>query len=132
MRSVDESENLPFGQSGHVAVVVSSCCPSKQLKHPVRLRFDICFRSVHVRQLVMPALGVYKRRGFGRSLHDKQVVEADNGPYLPGAQSVHTKADEAEYLPARHCLHVVMLAAAVTFEYSPAAQAVQYVWLVKY
>ena len=87
--------------------------------------FEICFTSVHVRQLVIPALFVYKRRGFGRSLHDKQVVEADNGPYLPGAQSVQTNAAAADHLPAGHCLQVSGVVAPVAFEYSPAAQLVQ-------
>jgi len=73
----------------------------------------------------MPALFVYKRRGFGRSLHDKQAVEADNGPYLPGAQSVQTEAETAEYFPAAHGLQTVELDAPVTLEFKPAAQLVQ-------
>ena len=101
MRSVDESENLPFGQSGQVAVVASSCWPSRQLKHPVRLMFEIAFRSVHVWQLDMP-VSVYKRRGFGRSLQKEQFVAATIGPYLPGTQFVQTDAAAADHLPTGH------------------------------
>lgn len=127
MRSVEESEYFPRSQGGHDAVAVSSCSPSKQLKHTVRARFEICFGSFtsHVMQLVMPANGAYSLRGLYRSLHHKHVVAAVAVLYRPGAQSVQAVAAAAENLPGVHCRQTVRVVAALFPEYLPASHDVQ-------
>jgi hypothetical protein len=102
MRLVDESEYLPKSQGTHSARASFSSSPSLQLKQIVRARFEICFVSGQVSQLVMPYKGAYSLRAFWRSLHAEQLVIAADAPYFPGTQSVQTVLAAAEYLPGRH------------------------------
>ena len=127
MRSVEESEYFPRSQGGHEAVAVSSCCPSKQLKHTVRARFEITFGSFtsHVMQLVMPVNGAYSLRGLSRSLHHLHVVAAVSVLYRPAAQLVQTDAAAAENLPGVHCRQAFRVVAALFPEYLPASHHVQ-------
>jgi hypothetical protein len=85
---------------------------------------DICFMSGHVRQLVIPDTGVYSLRNPFRSPQNRQLDNAGKGPYLPGAQFIHSEADVPEYDPAGHAVQTVGIVAAVTVEYNPATHDV--------
>jgi predicted metal-dependent peptidase len=125
LRSVEESEYLPGSQSTHLDSASFSCSPSLHEKHVVLVMSDICFVSGHGMQLVKPDTGVYSLRNPFRSPQNRQLDNAGKGPYLPGAQFIHTEAAAAEYVPAEHVVQTVEIVAAVEVEYRPARQPMQ-------